>query len=294
MRVCICVYFFWTETELRSRLLAEFEAKWISISPMSAPFTVTARWHGTVWRPRPTWCPPSPFPPTPHPGLPAVSQTERVESETGWHSESFLGFFLRLRARWLSTKVVLVGTVSSSGYGNNYLLNKNKTVTVKHDPLPEEYSTIFRFFFFHESEWQMVPSEDGKNLLKVTWFWLEEIVIFHAPNTNIWSNCRFLTIKSACQLVYYSSSLSEARDLFIFPIFFFFFNTRNLTRSLCRRLLHCLSSLSSRATDPLPPSSLLSSSTTSAVSCRPSQAMLTLLSGWLIARRIVVNSLAND
>lgn len=38
-------------------LLAEFEAKWISISPMSAPFTLTGWWHGTVWRPWPTWGP---------------------------------------------------------------------------------------------------------------------------------------------------------------------------------------------------------------------------------------------
>lgn len=37
-----------------------------------------------------------------------------------------------------------------------------------------------------------------------------------------------------------------------------------------------------------------SSSSSYTVSCRPSQAMLTLLSGWLIARWIVVNSLAND
>lgn len=43
---------------------------------------------------------------------------------------------------------------------------------------------------------------------------------------------------------------------------------------------------------PLPPPSSFSSSYT--FSCRPSQAMLTLLSGWLIARWIVVNSLAND
>lgn len=144
---CICVYFFWTETELRSRLLAEFEAKWISISPMSAPFTVTARWHGTVWRPRPTWCPPSPRPPPP------IQASQQSVTLSKWSQKQadtwkvFWVFILRLRARWLSTKVVLEGTVSSSGYGNNYLLHMNKTVIVKHDPLPEEYCTIFWFFF---------------------------------------------------------------------------------------------------------------------------------------------------
>lgn len=58
MCVCRCVFCsLRTETGLPTGLLAEFEAKWISISPMSAPFTVTAWWHGTVWRTRPTWRP---------------------------------------------------------------------------------------------------------------------------------------------------------------------------------------------------------------------------------------------
>lgn len=53
----VCVLLIVREAALRTSLLAEFETKWISISPMSAPFTVTAWWHGTVWWLRPTWCP---------------------------------------------------------------------------------------------------------------------------------------------------------------------------------------------------------------------------------------------
>lgn len=45
MSVCMHVYVFCSvlaKTRLHTGLLVEFEAKWISISPMSAPFTVTA------------------------------------------------------------------------------------------------------------------------------------------------------------------------------------------------------------------------------------------------------------
>lgn len=47
MCVCVCVHacvFCWLQAKTGpcTGLLAEFEAKWISISPMSAPFTVTA------------------------------------------------------------------------------------------------------------------------------------------------------------------------------------------------------------------------------------------------------------
>lgn len=124
-----------------------------------------------------------------------------------------------------------------------------------------------------------------------------EILIFHCQNVHFWSDCRFLT-ELSCFIILFKDR--GQRKICLFQIFVLFF-MKNLTHctnlffsGLPRLLLCCLSILSSRATDSLPPSSLLSSSTTSTVSCRPSQAMLTLLSGWLIAHRIVVNSLAND
>lgn len=89
-----------------------------------------------------------PLAPTPHPPSRPPSSQSAWASGVRNRLTQFLGvFFLRLRTRWLSTKVVLEGTVSSSGYGNNYLLNMNKTVIAKHDPLHKEYSTIFWFFF---------------------------------------------------------------------------------------------------------------------------------------------------
>lgn len=70
--------------------------------------------------------------------------------------------------------------------------------------------------------------------------------------------------------------------------FFFFFYTPPSPAAQDPRSDPALSFSLSHAS---PPSS---SSASSAALRRPSQAMLTLLSGWLIARRIAVNSLAND
>lgn len=125
-----------------------------------------------------------------------------------------------------------------------------------------------------------------------------EILIFHSQNINFWSRPQ---ISDRDLLFFYSQRAEEICLFKVFVLFLWEISHTNIHTALaCFSLAFlifsfcCLSILSSCATDSLPPSSLLSSCTTSTVSCRPSQAMLTLLSGWLIARRIVVNSLAND
>lgn len=174
MNVCVCVYVC-TFSGLRQSYAA---ASWLSLK-LSGLAYLPCQLH-SLWQPDdmglcdghdPPDVPPAP---TPHPpSRPPSSQSDWASGlRHGLTLGKFWGFFLRLRARWLSTKVVLEGTVLSSGYGNNYLLNMNKTVIVKHDPLPEEYSTIFWFF-----SWIRMTNGPVrrclKNLLKVMWFWLK-------------------------------------------------------------------------------------------------------------------------